>query len=327
MARRAERGEVLRAGFAREDALKNELQLMKFSLLVLLFAGCAQPSSLNTIDGGRGGGRDLGGFLQFEDAGFGARPDLAGGRDLSELPDLTPPPDLALPPNADLSQLPDLLPPPDLATPPSVENCFNNSDDNGNGTINEGCPETITLGAEVPLTAYGGSGGSAVSAYCPAGQVAIGLRIYFDDWDEYISGVGMACSPISLVKGASSYSISVTMPMSISGYFYGGGTDDDWDYPCGAGQMVWTTKPYTSSFVDGLYFNCGAPSLALSPTNQLTITMSNVATDYGYNYGGGTLHAQSCGPSQVVIGYKGRYGSWLDQIQPICAPFVVNYKP
>ena len=67
-------------------------------------------------------------------------------------------------------------------------------------------------------------------------------------------------------------------------------------------------------------------SLTLSPTNQLTIGFANLGNASGVNYRGGTDYQQACGPSQAIVGYNGRVGIWLDQIQPICATLVVNYK-
>jgi hypothetical protein len=53
-----------------------------------------------------------------------------------------------------------------------------------------------TLGAPSLTAAAGGAGGAPVSAFCPAGQMAVGARIFFDDFDGYIAGIGLQCAGI-----------------------------------------------------------------------------------------------------------------------------------
>jgi hypothetical protein len=303
---------------------------MRTCVALLIFSGCAQPSSLRQDGGGGGVHRD--GGLQFEEDGGSPQfqmPDLAhGDQDLSELPDLTPPPDLRLPPGADLAGALDLAST-DLAHP-NVENCFNDVDDDGNGKINDGCPDTITLGADVPLPAGGGSGGGAVSVHCPANQVVIAQRFYGDDWDEWMSGVAVWCSPLTLARGASAYTVTLKAPSgAYAGSFFGGGTDYSTDQSCDTSQfrVAWSVPMYVSSFVNGFFLDCGAGTLTLSATNQLSIAFTNNNDKLGFRYSGGTLVTRTCGPDQAIVGYNGRDGAWLDQLQPICAPLVVNYKP
>ena len=141
-------------------------------------------------------------------------------------------------------------------------------------------------------------------------------------------GVGVACSPVTLVRGASSYSLQLTPPTQVASYFAGFFWDDYTDYACNVAgaNMVFSTRLESSSLIDGMFFSCASPTLTLSSTNQLSITMTNTGTYYGYTYGGGTTSTQPCGASQVVVGYRGRSDLWADQLQPVCAPLVVNYK-
>ena len=44
----------------------------------------------------------------------------------------------------------------------------------------------------------------------------------------------------------------------------------------------------------------------------------------GFN--GGTAFEDDCATNEVLIGYDGRSGAWLDAIQAICAPLVTVYK-
>jgi len=312
---------------------------MKSCFCFLLVAGCAQPTSLQSTSATTGGAGHRDGGLVFDDGGSTQyeKPDLANSQplpDLSELPDLAVLPDLAIPAGVDLATPAgaDLATVPDLAHA-SVENCFNDIDDDGNGKINDGCPDTLSVGADVPLIAFGGSGGGAVSAHCPAGQVATAMRVYEDDYEAEMAGFGVGCSTLTLVRGASSYSVTVSAPAGLY-EFKGSG----WDYyqngVCDTSkfQVVWNTLMNTNEsgaypYVHGLGMDCALGALTLSPTNQLSIAFTNLNTHFGYDYAWGAEHPQACGASQAVVGYNGRGGAWLDQIQPICAPIVVNYKP
>ena len=110
--------------------------------------------------------------------------------------------------------------------------------------------------------------------------------------------------------------------------FSGSDTDNSEDDPCDITQfqVPWTNITDTGSYVNGFLFNCASGALALSATNQLTISFTDLNNQFGWEYGGGTKHTQSCDSGQAIVGYNGRDGGWLDQLQPICAPIVVNYK-
>jgi hypothetical protein len=293
-------------------------RLYRTAIFLALLNGCAQPSAV-AADGGRFVRRD-GGGLQFEEDG--GTVDLAG-LDFSRAPDLTPPPDLLPPPGSDLAGLAGA----DLARA-AIENCFNDIDDDGDGIVNNGCPDTITIGADVPLVQYGGGGGNpGTPTHCPPNQVAVGFELYFDDNVLEMSGVGVFCSPVTLVRGTSSYSLGIAASSTQQPELRGTTmSPPNVDYNCPVDQAIWTALMDTSQFVDGLGLSCGLATLTLDGSNQLSINFVDQDTNLGYDYGGGTQHPQSCGPSQALVGYAGRVGSYMDAVQPICAPLVVKYK-
>jgi hypothetical protein len=298
---------------------------LRFLLPLSLVVGCAQPGGSETPRMQHE--RELGDHLEYPDAGdnfnFG---DLASAaRDLSQ------PRDLAPPAGSDLAgSARDMTP----STCAAVENCFNDLDDDCNGKVNDGCPDTLSVGADVPGTPYGGGGGNPASAHCPANQVAIGLRVFDYDYRGHVAGVGVACSPMTLTRGASQYTVQMTMPAAVAQDFAG----NDWDYseddPCDITQfqVVRTNIIDHDNYVEGFLFNCAQGSLTLSASNQLSISFADVSPytlmnpQYGWDYGGGGTDVDTCGAGQAVVGYNGRIGGWLDQLQPICAPIVVNYK-
>src|SRR5262249_23201741 len=113
-----------------------------------------------------------------------------------------------------------------------------------------------------------------------------------------------------------------------AGIFYGGGADYSEDHGCDTNnfQVAWNVTIDASSFVNGFFLDCGQGKLTLSPTNQLSISFTNNNDGFGFTYGGGTRGDRTCAADSALVGYKGRDGAWLDQLQPICAPLVVNYK-
>ena len=322
-------------------------------LSLVALAACARAAP-GSFDAGYGSRHDGGGglfdFSDTIDPDFAENPDSAGldlvgadlvvvppdfaghdlaGHDLVAAPaDLTTPKDFATAP-ADLKPATDLLPPPDLFVCPAVvENCFNDIDDNCNTTINDGCPNTITVGAPVPLIAYGGSGGGAVSAMCPAGQVVTGVRFIYDDNAYAMAGVGIACSTPTLVRGTSSYSVTMSGGSTIAAQFYGTGYTGYFGDVCDATQfqVAWNTLMDTGTFVYGLGMDCALGVLTLSSSNQLSINFAGLGNNFGFDYGGGTQHPQACPASSALVGFNGHDGSYLDQIQPVCAPLIITYK-
>src|ERR1700761_8351119 len=61
--------------------------------------------------------------------------------------------------------------------PAQGENCFNELDDDCDGTANNGCPRPRSPGPSDPLVARGGSGGSVTSSMCPAGSLVTAVQV------------------------------------------------------------------------------------------------------------------------------------------------------
>jgi hypothetical protein len=296
--------------------------------LVFLVA-CAQPAATPSPSRPDGGG------LVFEALDLGPHRD-AGGRDFDyanyQMADLAGGPGAA-----DLAAARDLAGPPldlagvtDLAHCTTVENCFNDIDDDCNGKINDGCPNTVTVGTPVPLAAYGSSTlGDPQSAFCPAGAIATGVRFHVDDFDSVMAGAGVFCATPTLVRGASSYSIALTAIPGPSADFAGLYEDGSFDTSCAAGafQPVWGGRVNTDgSYVYGLGMDCADGTLSLSATNKLTISFTPKNAPLGQDYARGSEYTPNCPNGSALVGYKGRAGNVLDQIQPVCAPLVVTYK-
>jgi hypothetical protein len=216
--------------------------------------------------------------------------------------------------------------------PTPHENCFNTTDDDCDGALNNGCPDHLTIGAGTPLAAHGGTGGGAQTAMCPPNSFVTRADWYWDDGQQHASGVGIYCSSPTLVQGASSYSVTLT-PQSPAPYkvVHGNDTatiDNNSIHDCGGGFVAGSWFIGTAdSFVEGLGMHCSNGAVTLNADNTLAFNFTEFGNvnDYWY-FPGGTFFRDDCPTGQVLIGFNMRVGNWLDQIQAVCAPLLTVYK-
>jgi hypothetical protein len=219
--------------------------------------------------------------------------------------------------------------------PASIEGCFNNTDDDCDGTINNGCPIAIATGTPRSLTVRGNpSGGSAYSLRCPANSFVSKTSISVDTAAQFISGVTITCATPKLVTGTSSYSVTLT-PVTPQPYgavigsaTNGGpvGSDD-----CGTSSFAagwYMSGTVESSGLDSVGMSCATGSVSFTPANDhlsFSFSRQNPSTIFSA-FNGGTAFEDDCGANEVLIGYDGRDGNWLDVMQVVCAPLVAVYK-
>ena len=224
---------------------------------------------------------------------------------------------------------------------PTTENCFNDLDDDCDGVVNNGCPNTLTTGTPRALTAIGdNTTGTAFSLRCPTGQFVSKTQMWGDNNAAVlaVTALDVHCGTPTLVRGASSYTVTVAVsatPLST-------GTDrpssPTTTFTCDPNSFSpgWQT-PGTGANgsgggIDGYGLYCGSTALTLDATNKLTFTMTKVAAasdDNGTNpdgYRTATAFEYDCNQGEVLIGYDGRVGSYINYFQPICAPLQVVYK-
>jgi hypothetical protein len=216
--------------------------------------------------------------------------------------------------------------------PAAAENCFNDLDDDCDGKVNNGCPDHLTTGTPVALNKHGNqSGGGAFSLRCPANSYVTKIVVYGDNTDAYIAGVDIACATPTLVRGASSYTVTPTAVTASPNTQRAGNitTSVNDTFDCGTASFNpgWYVPGYAESTgLDDLGMSCAAGALTLSATNQLTISFTKGPNTGSYGYNFGTAFEDDCGANQVLIGFDGRSGNWFDEIQPVCAPLQVVYK-
>jgi hypothetical protein len=217
--------------------------------------------------------------------------------------------------------------------PAKYENCFNDTDDDCNGVVNNGCPLSLSLGPDRALAAEGGMGGSPTTAHCPQGAFITRVDSWFDDIDGFASGVSFFCATPILLKGASSYSVTLAAIApapytTVTGLNYP--TDERTD-DCGLTGLsaITSTTGLADSFVEGLGYHCGKSAVRLQADNTISFNFvgSGDTTYQALPGATGTVFNEGCRSDEVMVGFNLREGDWFDSVQPICAELLVNYHP
>jgi hypothetical protein len=60
---------------------------------------------------------------------------------------------------------------------------------------------------------------------------------------------------------------------------------------------------------------------------HLTASVAKHGNGNYWFYNAGSPYEVNCAAGEVLIGYDGRVGAWMDQLQPICAPLIFAYRP
>jgi hypothetical protein len=218
--------------------------------------------------------------------------------------------------------------------PAAKENCFNNEDDDCDGRANEGCPNSVSVGAARYLATHGGGGGGPVSARCPSGSFVARADFHFttDTDPSWAAGVRIYCAYPTLSRGASSYTIGMTaVPTSPTVTALGGDAyaSPDGIAACTTGglQALWTIGGWANTYVMGFGGKCATGSATLNADNSLSVVLTENATG-GYFYFRNTDPGfyETCAGNEVVVGYELRLGSFMDQIRAVCAPLNVTYQ-
>jgi hypothetical protein len=97
---------------------------------------------------------------------------------------------------------------------------------------------------------------------------------------------------------------------------------------CGTGFSPgwWTAGQADTTTVRGLGMFCASASINFSANNQLTFSFAKTGTGTFKTFAGGTPFEDDCNPDEVLVGYDGRSGDFLDAVQAVCAPLQTVYK-
>jgi hypothetical protein len=215
--------------------------------------------------------------------------------------------------------------------PAAQENCYNDSDDDCDGRLNNGCPDTVYVGTPYDLTARGGPGGGANPARCPSGSFVTHVKTWWDNTNGHASGVSIWCATPTLVRNASSYTVSLT-PVNPQPYVAAMGgiaTDFGDDVDCGTSGFTAAYETYAQTdgtYVFGIGMGCANGSATLNADNTLSVSFTGNGTWNYWDYTGGTGYWDACNYNEVLVGFDLRTGSWMDAMTAVCAPILVTYK-
>jgi hypothetical protein len=220
---------------------------------------------------------------------------------------------------------------------PTTESCFNSADDDCDGQVNNGCPTSISLGIPATLVANGGSGGGVGSSICPPGSLVTAVQVQLSSaTPAYVVSVQPTCAAPMLVAGANSYSVTLA-PAASPAALVGSDAARSGISPitCAAGGFstangtLGTVVGGGAPFVESLGINCAVVAPVLDTNNRLQFTFTH---DDGHSLAAavqptsGTPWTDGCPANEVLIGFDGRTGARMDQVQAVCAPLMVTYK-
>jgi len=218
--------------------------------------------------------------------------------------------------------------------PAAAENCFNDLDDDCDGVVNNGCPNTLTTGTPRVVGGQGNSGGgAALQLRCPSNTFVTKTVIFGDNSDGYLSGLDIYCGTPTIVRGATAYTVSVAVSATAMGFRGTTSSGATTSFDCGTGfSPGWQNPGFADSGgLDELGLSCANTTIALDAMNKMSFSMtkSAAASSSGANpdgYAFGSSFENDCMPGEVLVGYDVQHGTWIDYFKTVCAPLVVTYK-
>jgi hypothetical protein len=245
--------------------------------------------------------------------------------------------------------------------PAMKEDCSNDLDDDCDGTVNNGCPYNLEVGAARMLTvAPGTPPGNAnqinLDKRCPANSFLYRVDLKYND-NLYFDaeGITLYCASPTLAHAPGSMSYTPgSVPVDPQPYdeFRNVGASVPTGNPdvanCNTGTTLRAIRYFRGRYDAGGFVGtctqCATyPAAAIKPDNTLAIASTGpYGSDVGYDFGvtkpctametkvdniqSKPLKTWECMANEVMIGFKGVASGSIDQLQPICAPLVTKYK-
>jgi hypothetical protein len=221
---------------------------------------------------------------------------------------------------------------------PAPESCFNQLDEDCDGHVNNGCPMAVTIGLPDLLIARGGSGGGVAASLCPTGSLVTGLDVQLSANNVnpgYVISVQPTCATPTLMHDATAFSVALTpiagpAAMSASDAARAGVSH----ILCGGSGLAVASGAQGSittsgrTVVESAGLDCSNITVALDADNrlQLGFVPDTVHSGVASVQVSGAVWNDACGAGEVLVGFQGRTGSQMDQIQGLCAPLSVKYN-
>jgi hypothetical protein len=156
----------------------------------------------------------------------------------------------------------------------------------------------------------GGTGGSEVTAACPAGQVAVGTAQAPTSSGSYVGRFGLLCARRTLVEsGATPAAADLTLvddmgsaPYNTLRSRYGNGVVEA---RCGAGEGLSGVATRAGDYIDAI-----TAAVCVDLDSRVSIRVTRPISP-AVGGGGGSLARSNCGPEQPVDSMRMRRGSYI----------------
>lgn len=209
--------------------------------------------------------------------------------------------------------------------PDGVEIC-DGIDNDCDNTIDEGCPEDVSLTNFRDGPSFGGSGGSLFRTECPVGMVLVGITGREASKVDRIQGI---CEDLAVVEDtnftpyeylANSTGASLTLPAQ------GGTGGVSTSALCPPGDIVIGIYGREGSELDNLTIRCGRVEIADDGSGFMVQRVQTVDRIFGGGSGGNAF-SYNCPGASIVTGLFGRDGSRIDSLGVECADVSFSFRP
>ncbi len=215
------------------------------------------------------------------------------------------------------------------AMPTTPEVC-NGSDDDCDGTSDEGCPQGLQLSSTTPSGWYGGTGGTLVESNCFAGDALVGLRMQDVTYSIFLNShpvlgdVSGICGNLDLETSGIPYTYEVDTGGTYNLSFHNNSPSSYGTFMCPGGQVLTGADLGTGWYVDRIRLRCGAPTLTGSYGSYGMAVDSGVQSGT-YFHGNAITDTYNCPAGSVMTGLRSRSGDVIDALAFNCATLGLDY--
>ncbi|MCC7537286.1 MAG: hypothetical protein IT379_13775 [Deltaproteobacteria bacterium] len=201
--------------------------------------------------------------------------------------------------------------------PSSTELC-NGTDDDCDGTVDEGCPNGLIVAAPTAGTTFGGGGGDPFTDLCAVGSVLVGIAGRSGARVDQIQPI---CAQLLFETDASTTperTFRIRRGPVTFGLQHGGGGGTAFDDRCAGDDVVISMAGRSGSEIDQIGIECGRLTIERSGATWVVRVTSTGFTPARGGTGGGPF-TFVCPSPGAGAGLAGRAAARLDQITLYCS--------
>lgn len=186
-------------------------------------------------------------------------------------------------------------------------------------------PLTFSTPTETPMV--GGESGTSISRTCPSDEVVVGYTgsLYVDSSGAKHHGrLTTECGRIGVVGPRNGPHTVVTSSGSAS-YFVGNAVGEWWDRYCPANHVVVALSGRAGSYIDSLTVHCAPLTITGSPGSLTVSRGSDTPLPAIGGQGGTPFLPLVCASGGVAVGFRSRYGSFVNAFGLRCSGLTAEY--